>query len=147
MGLTTQDGRLDADRDLTKVYWDHYNVSDWKPGSRWTHMRTSQSDKTDIVGKVIDVDPPHRLTVTWALSADENDETKHSQVTYKLKVIGSDTKLTIIHSNLEPDSTMLRGISMGWPAVLSNLKTRLETGRTLLREMWSSVEDYDDFGL
>jgi uncharacterized protein YndB with AHSA1/START domain len=136
-----------TDRELTKAYWDHYNVSDWKPGSRWEHVRASESDKTDIVGKVLEVDAPRSLLVTWALPADESDATKHSRVTYKLEAIGPDTKLTVIHSHLEPDSDMLRGITMGWPATFSNLKTLLETGRTLSKEMWKSVEDYDDFGL
>ena len=136
-----------TDRDLTQAYWDHYNISDWKPGSRWAHVRTSQSDKVDIVGKVIEVEAPHHLAVTWALPVDEKDETKHSRVAYKLKTVGPDTRLTVVHSGLEPDSAMLRGISMGWPAVLSNLKTLLETGRTLSLEMWKSVEDYEDFGL
>jgi uncharacterized protein YndB with AHSA1/START domain len=136
-----------TDRELTKVYWDHYNVSDWKPGSRWEHVRASESDKVDIVGKVLEVDAPRSLLVTWALPADESDETKHSRVTYKVEAIGPDTKLTVIHSDLEPDSDMLRGIAMGWPATFSNLKTLLETGRTLSKEMWKSVEDYDDFGL
>lgn len=139
MGLT--------DRDLTAAYWDHHNVSDWKPGSRWAHVRSSQSDKIDIVGKVVEANPPHRLALTWALPVDETDETKHSLVTYELKAVGPDTKLTVTHSKLEADSDMLRGISMGWPATLSNLKTLLETGRTLSGEMWRSVEDYEDFGL
>jgi uncharacterized protein YndB with AHSA1/START domain len=136
-----------TDRTLTEAYWGHYNVSDWKPGSRWAHMRSSQSDKIDIVGKVIEVDPPYRLVITWALPTDEADETKHSLVTYELKAVGPDTKLTVIHSKLEGDSLMLRGVSMGWPATLSNLKSLLETGRTLSGEMWKSVEDYEDFGL
>ena len=34
---------------------------------------------------------------------------------------------------------MQKGIADGWPAVLSNLKTLLETGRTLSDDMWSSV--------
>jgi len=32
---------------------------------------------------------------------------------------------------------MLAGITKGWPAVLSNLKTLLETGRVLQGELWS----------
>ena len=40
-------------------------------------------------------------------------------------------KLTVAHEDLEKDPKMLEGVSGGWPAVLSNLKTLLETGRTL----------------
>jgi uncharacterized protein YndB with AHSA1/START domain len=40
-------------------------------------------------------------------------------------------KLTVVHDGFAPDSEMLKGISQGWPAILSNLKTLLETGETL----------------
>ncbi len=42
-------------------------------------------------------------------------------------------RLTVTHQDLESDPKMLAGISDGWPKVLSNLKTLLETGRTLRR--------------
>ena len=40
-------------------------------------------------------------------------------------------RLTVTHHELEPDSDMLRGITAGWPAVLSSLKTLLETGKPM----------------
>jgi len=39
--------------------------------------------------------------------------------------------LTVTHEELEPDSAMLHGISAGWPAVLSSMKTLLETGAAM----------------
>jgi hypothetical protein len=39
--------------------------------------------------------------------------------------------LTVTHQDLERDPQMLAGISGGWPKILSNLKTLLETGRAL----------------
>jgi len=47
-----------------------------------------------------------------------------------LTPLGPDTRLKVIHSDLERDSKMEHGIDVGWPAVLSNLKTLLELGRT-----------------
>lgn len=41
-------------------------------------------------------------------------------------------RLTVTHDQLEPGSEMLRGITQGWPGVLSGLKTLLETGRPLM---------------
>ncbi len=125
------------DRELTKAYWGHYNVSDWKPGSRWEHVRSDASGKVDIVGRVVEIDPPRRLVVTWAAARDVDVEAKHSRVTYEIMAVGPDTRLTVTHSDLEADSEMLRGITAGWPAVLSNLKTLLETGRTLSDKLWS----------
>ena len=59
-------------------------------------------------------------------------ESKHSRVTFELESL-NDTlvKLVVIHDDLEKDPSMLNGVSNGWPLVLSNLKTFLETGRSL----------------
>ena len=38
-------------------------------------------------------------------------------------------RLTVTHDELEAGSGMARGISQGWPAVLSSLKSLLETGQ------------------
>jgi uncharacterized protein YndB with AHSA1/START domain len=124
-------------RGLTQVYWAHYNVSDWKAGSRWQHVRSDKTGKVDIVGRVVEVDPPRRLVITWAFPGDAEDQKQHSRVTFELQALGPDTRLTVTHSDLERDSDMLRGITEGWPAVLSNLKTLLETGRTLSDKVWS----------
>ena len=40
-------------------------------------------------------------------------------------------RLTVMHEELEPGSDMEKGISRGWPVVLSNLKTLLETGSAM----------------
>ncbi len=123
------------DLEVTRHYWSHHNRSDWKPGSRWEHVRTDGSGKVDIVGKVVEIDPPRRLVTTWASPADENDPEKVSRVVYELAPAGPDTKLTVTHSELETGSGMLAGITAGWPAVLSNLKTRLETGK-VMTNLW-----------
>jgi uncharacterized protein YndB with AHSA1/START domain len=125
------------DRELTKAYWGHFNVSDWKPGSRWEHVRSDGNGKVDIVGKVVEIDPPRRMVVTWASPRETDDEARHSRVAYEITALGPDTRLTVTHSDLEVGSEMFRGVTKGWPAVLSNLKTLLETGRTLSDELWS----------
>ena len=40
-------------------------------------------------------------------------------------------KLTVVHDGFEAASLMASLVSEGWPSVLSNLKTLLETGDTL----------------
>jgi hypothetical protein len=44
-------------------------------------------------------------------------------------------RLTVTHDRLEPGSEMLKGITQGWPKVLSSLKTLLEVGRPL-HKLW-----------
>ena len=122
-----------TDRELTAQYWGHRNVSDWKAGSTWEHQRIDGSDKVDIVGKVIENDRPRRLVISWASPDDAGNPEKTSRVTFDIEPYKGDAvKLTVTHSELEPDSGMLRGISAGWPLVLSALKSFLETGSSTL---------------
>jgi uncharacterized protein YndB with AHSA1/START domain len=88
----------------------------------------------DIVGKVVESTPPRRLVFTWARPKDAEDDSKHSRVSFDIEPHGDVlVRLTVTHEDLERDPQMLAGISGGWPMVLSNLKTLLETGRVLPR--------------
>jgi len=129
-----------VDTDVTREYWidpsggdpGHVNVSDWKPGSRWEHQRLDEARTVDIVGKVVESTPPRRLVMTWARPNEADDDSKHSRVTFDVEPHGDAlVRLTVTHEDLERDPKMLSGISGGWPKVLSNLKTLLETGRAL----------------
>lgn len=121
------------DRELTKQYWfGRMNVSpDWKPGSPWEHQRCNDPGKADCVGTVLECDPPRKLVMTWAdpLTADDPEQT--SRVTIELENSLDAVKLTVLHEELVPGSKMYKGISQGWPAVLSSLKSMLETGKPL----------------
>lgn len=117
---------------MTKQWWGrHRNVSDWQPGSTWQHQDYDDPSLVDIVGRVVESSPPRRLVLTWADPGDADDETKHSRVTFEIDPFFDSVRLTVTHEELEPDSEMLQGIIQGWPAVLSSLKTLLETGKPL----------------
>lgn len=128
-----------VDTDLMREWWvdpaagcARVNVSDWKPGSRWAHTRADATGAVDIVGKVIETTPPRRLVFTWARPNDAEDETRHSRVAFDIEPYGDGlVRLTVTHDDLDRDPDMLSGISGGWPKVLSNLKTFLESGRAL----------------
>jgi uncharacterized protein YndB with AHSA1/START domain/DNA-binding transcriptional ArsR family regulator len=122
-----------TDADLTARYWGHANVSDWQPGSTWEHRRTDGSGVADVVGKVLTAEPPTRLTITFEDSPDE--EREPSVVTFLVEPYQDIVRLTVTHENL-PNLDMLNGISSGWPAVLSNLKSLLETGDELPQSPW-----------
>lgn len=121
--------------EITKQYWvNNANVSDWKPGSAWRH-EDFDTKRLQIIGKVVEVNPPKRLVLTWAAPADENNPAKHSRVTFDIEPYEEGAKLTVTHADLEPGSDMLRGISRGWPFVLSNMKSFLEHGR-VMKKIW-----------
>jgi uncharacterized protein YndB with AHSA1/START domain len=117
--------------EFTRQYWGHDNVSDWKAGSSWEHRRTDGSGAVDLVGQVVESAPPRRLVVTWAFPADTADKARHTRVTFVIEPVEDMVRLTITHDKLGPGSDMLRGITDGWPRVLSSLKTLLETGKPL----------------
>jgi uncharacterized protein YndB with AHSA1/START domain len=125
------------DTDLTRQWWvdpaagcARVNVSDWKPGSRWEHQRLDAAHTVDIVGQVVENTPPHRLVFTWARPNEAEDAARHSRVAFDIEPYSDGLlRLTVTHDWL--DEQMLIGISGGWPKVLSNLKTFLETGRAL----------------
>ena len=120
------------DEEATKKYWGRSNVSDWKPGSKWEHRRIEGSEIADLVGKVIESAPPRRLVISWASPGEIEKPNAISRVTFNIEPHeGGNTRLTVTHDDLEPGSDMERGISGGWPRVLSNLKTFLETGRVM----------------
>lgn len=127
-----------VDPDVAREYWRgskgpaRVNVSDWKRGSRWDHQRADDARTVDITGKVVESTPPSRLVLTWARPKEADDDSKHSRVTFEIAPEGKGlVRLTVTHEDLERDPDMLAGISSGWPMVLSNLKTFLETGRAL----------------
>jgi uncharacterized protein YndB with AHSA1/START domain len=128
-----------VDTDMMRQWWvdpnagcARVNVSDWKPGSGWEHRRVDDAGTVDIVGKVVESTPPSRLVFTWARPNDADDASKHSRVAFDIEPYGDGlVRLTVTHDELERDPQMLAGISGGWPKVLSNLKTLLETGRAL----------------
>ena len=119
------------DPEITRLYWQHQNVSDWQPGSRWEHRSFDKKRTLRLVGKVVEYSPPRCLVLTWAVPADEAREEKHSMVTLEIKPVRGVTRLTLTHERLEPGSDMLEGITEGWPIVLSSLKSLLEVGRAL----------------
>ncbi len=114
--------------DIARRYWGHENVSDWKPGSQWQHIRADEERTVELVGKVVEVSRPTRLVITWAAASKAADPASHSRVAFEIEEYEGMIKLTVTHDELEAGSGMAKGISKGWPLVLSSLKSFLETG-------------------
>jgi DNA-binding transcriptional ArsR family regulator/uncharacterized protein YndB with AHSA1/START domain len=129
---------------FTERYWSITFDSDWKPGSPMTwHQRG-----VTIAGPeqlVVESEPYRRLSYTWhtfssewadalGLTEDARDRLAvepRSKVTFEIEPLGDQVKLTVIHDDLQPGGLTGSLISQGWPRVLANLKTLLETGGTL----------------
>ena len=86
-----------------------------------------------ISGEVMECDPPRRLSFTfnvnWPALIEKLGPTL---VTYEIEPAGDVTKLTLLQSHDRPLSDdVLSGGRAGWPAILSSLKSLLETGAAL----------------
>lgn len=117
--------------ELTRQYWKAETVSDWKPGSKWELVADDGKGTVLVVGKVVELIPTRRLVLTWCDVGEAVDSAMRSRVTIDIGVEGRLVRLTVTHDELEPGSEMFRGITAGWPRVLSSLKSFLETGTSL----------------
>ena len=90
-----------------------------------------------ISGEVIECDPPKRLTVTWNVNWPALvEKLGPTLVTYEIEEAGDVVKLTMLQSHdREISDDILSGGRTGWPAILSSLKSLLETGNALTIKM------------
>lgn len=107
--------------------------SDWQVGSSITYSRNGEV--TDY-GVILKCEPLRLLSFTWTYAADKAVREQPSKVTFALTPLDSAVKLTLKHEDLIPADIVdqegtFEGINNGWPAILSNLKSLLETGKTL----------------
>jgi uncharacterized protein YndB with AHSA1/START domain len=86
-----------------------------------------------ISGEVIECDPPNKLTMTFNVNWPELvEKLGPTLVTYEIAQAGNAVKLTLIESHDRPlGDDILSGGRQGWPAILSGLKSVLETGQPL----------------
>ena len=86
-----------------------------------------------IDGKVIECDPPRKLTVTWNVNWPQLvEKLGPTLVTYEIEPAGDSAKLTMLQSHdRELSDDTLSGGRQGWPAILSSLKSLLETGKAM----------------
>jgi uncharacterized protein YndB with AHSA1/START domain len=139
-----------TDPAFTKQYWRHPTAggvemqTDWKKGSTYdVTYEESGLVVSDPEQVILESDPYRRLAYTWhtftpdwaaahgidqATAAEWGAEPR-SRVAFDIEDGGNGVvKLTVVHDGFEPGSAVLQGVSGGWPAVISALKTLVETG-------------------
>ena len=119
-----------VDGEMTRQYWwRHRNVSDWKVGSPFELMLDGSI--TDS-GEILEADPPRRLSYSFKHQKDEELRNEPiSRVVFTLEPFGALVRLTVLHDGFIEGGKYLGAVSSGWPAILSQLKTLLETGKLL----------------
>jgi uncharacterized protein YndB with AHSA1/START domain/DNA-binding transcriptional ArsR family regulator len=133
-----------TDPAFTERYWGIHFDTDWQRGSPmiWHQRGIAISDPEQVV---LESEPYRRLSYTWHAFTPEFAEAlnleddayaqiageRRSKVTFEIEDFDGRVKLTVIHDDLEPGGLTISMISNGWPRVLSDLKTFLETGEPL----------------
>jgi len=130
---TTPDKLWDAltKPEFTREYWfGVVHESDWKRGSAWK-MIYPDGRVTDS-GEVLEADRPRRLVLKWRNEfRPELRAEGFSRCVFELETAGETVKLTITHTIDCDNSKLIEAVSGGWPKVLLNLKSLLESGRAL----------------
>ena len=125
---------LTRDVDFMKQYWFGTHCdSQWTPGSSWKMV--SPDGSVSDAGTIVEAEPPRRLVIRWQHQkkpelAAEGD----SLCTIELEPSGTAVKLSITHAIEREPSTLIAAVSGGWPKILSNLKSLLETGSAVLQD-------------
>jgi uncharacterized protein YndB with AHSA1/START domain len=113
------------------------NTVELEPRVGGAYVVRTPNGALHISGEVIDYDPPRKLTVTFNVNWPELiEKLGPTLVTYEIEQAGEAVRLTMSEAHDRPLSDdILSGGRQGWPAILSSLKSLLETGAPMTVEM------------
>jgi len=123
-----------TDADFIKQYWFGVHCeSEWKAGSPWS-LVSPEGQLLDS-GQIVEAEPPRRLVIRWQNQfKPELKAEGESLCTMELEPKGSAVRLSITHTIEREPAKFIEAVSGGWPKVISNLKSLLETGTIALQE-------------
>jgi uncharacterized protein YndB with AHSA1/START domain len=130
---------LTDDVEFMKQYWFGTHCrSQWTAGSSWT-MVQPDGTITDA-GEIVEAEPPRRMVIRWQhQNRPELKAEGDSLCTMELETIGTAVKLSITHSIEREPSKLITAVSGGWPKIISNLKSLLETGSIALQDAYPAA--------
>jgi uncharacterized protein YndB with AHSA1/START domain len=118
----------------TKFFFGRTVESDWKKGSPWKLL--FPDGKIDVEGEVLESDPPKLLKVTWRVDWLDEPRPGAALITYEIQQHGEIVQLIMTqHTDSTIPRKYVKAGQMGWGAILSSLKSLLETGRALNIQM------------
>jgi uncharacterized protein YndB with AHSA1/START domain len=120
------------DPDFVEQYWLGNRVeAEWKVGGSWKIL--FPDGRVADSGEIVAFDPCERLGIRWLNEwKPELNAEGWSLCTMELEPAGEGVKLTVTHSIERADSQLIAAVSGGWPLILSNLKSLIETGSVLM---------------
>jgi uncharacterized protein YndB with AHSA1/START domain len=116
---------------MTQYWMGVHAESEWTVGSAWRLIFAD--GRIADTGEIVEVDRPKRLVIKWRNEfRPELKAEGYSRCTMQLEPVDGTVKLTITHEMEQPGSKFIEAVSSGWPRILSNLKSLLETGEVAL---------------
>jgi uncharacterized protein YndB with AHSA1/START domain len=127
---------LTNDGEFMKQYWfGTHCQSEWTVGSSWK-MVQGDGQISDS-GEILEAEPPRRLVIRWRNQfKPELKAEGYSLCTIELEPSGMAVKLSVTHTIERERSKLIEAVSGGWPKVISNLKSLLETGSIALQKAY-----------
>lgn len=106
--------------------------AEWKKGGSW--QLVYPDGRVTDTGEIMEFEPAKRLAIRWRNEfMPEMKEEGWSLCTMEIEpAAGEAVKLTVTHSMEREGSKFIGAVSTGWPQILSNLKSLLETGSVVL---------------
>ncbi|MFZ5791791.1 MAG: SRPBCC family protein [Pseudomonadota bacterium] len=119
--------------EFTRAYWfGIWQDCAWEKGASWKMMYPD--GRVGDTGEVVEIERPKRLVLKWRHELrPELREEGYSRCSFEIEPADELVKLTVTHEIGKPGSKLIESVSGGWPAVLSSLKSLLETGKALPR--------------
>ena len=139
---TTADKLWEAltSREFMAQYWlGNQPEADWRVGGSWKIVRPN-GELTDS-GEILEFEPGKRIVIKWRNEfMPELKAEGFSKCVMEIEPMvnpagkpGEESmKLTVTHTMERTDSKLIAAVGGGWPLILSNLKSVLETGVPLL---------------
>ena len=91
-------------------------------------------------GQILEIEKPRRIVIRWLNHMRPELEAEgFARCVIEIEQVEGAVKLTVDHSIEVADSQLIQAVSGGWPKILSNLKSLLETG-TVLTDAKSDLE-------
>ena len=123
-----------TDVEFMKQYWFGMRCeSRWTAGSPWKLV--SGDGQVFDSGGIVEAEPPRRLVIRWRhRKRPELEAEGDSLCTIELEPSGTAVRLCITHTIERDPSKFIEAVSGGWPKIISNLKSLLETGSAVMQD-------------
>lgn len=123
-----------TDANQMKEYWLGMHIeTEWKTGAEWRML--FPDGRVADTGEILEFERPKRIRLKWRNEfRPELKAEGYALCTIEIEPYGNAVRLSIAHTIEQAESKFIQAVSGGWPKILSNLKSLLETGQVVLTE-------------